>query len=79
MDQDKIKKSIDTFMNKSNTDSYLMLVTVSPTTKGFYLVGQEFADNCGPGTNRELVGIKQADGSVHFLGSLKPYDDTPDN
>jgi hypothetical protein len=75
MDQAKIKKSVENFKNKSNTDSYLVLVTANLTPNGFYLTGQEFADNCGPSTNRELVAIKQMDGSIKFFGSLKDYED----
>jgi hypothetical protein len=72
MDQAIIKICVKNFKNKSNTDSYLIMVSGHGDD---YLTGQEFADNCGPGTNRELVGIKQADGSIHFIGELKDYAD----
>jgi hypothetical protein len=77
MDKQKLKKSVENFMNKDNTDSYMMLVGGKA---GGYLTGSEFADNCGPGTNRELVAIKQSDGSVKFYGSLRNYEhDTKNN
>jgi hypothetical protein len=76
MDQAKIKKSIENFKNNSRDEPYLILVA---SVTGDYFTAQEFADNCGPGTNRELVGIKQPDGSIYFIGELKDYDDTSDN
>jgi hypothetical protein len=76
MDEATIKICVKNFKNKSNTDSYLIMVSGHGDD---YLTGQEFCYDTGPGTNRELVGIKQADGSVHFMGELKDYGNTNNN
>ena len=73
MDQAKIKKSIENFKNTPKDCPYMVLVT-DTVTGSQYFTGQEFADNCGPSTNRELVAVKQKDGSIHFMGVLKGYE-----
>lgn len=73
MTKEKIKQSVENFKNIPGDHPYLVLVAGG--TPGAYFTGQEFCDNTGAGFNRELVGIKQADGSIHFFGSMKHYED----
>jgi hypothetical protein len=62
------QKAKEAFENRSEPGTCLMLVS---SVTGDYYTGSEFADNCGPDTNRELVGVKRLDGTVRYFGSLK--------
>ena len=60
-------KALNAFV-KTEPGTCLVLVT---SVTGDYYITSEFADNTGPGTNRELVGIKRMDGTVKYFRKLE--------
>jgi hypothetical protein len=61
------KKAVEAFERNAEPGTCFVLVT---SVTGDYYTGQEYADKCGPGTNRELVGMKRMDGTVTYFRSL---------
>jgi hypothetical protein len=68
IDEAIIQKTKEAFENKAKPGTCLILV--KDEVSGEYFTGSEFADNCGPETNRELVGVKRLDNTVIYFGML---------
>jgi hypothetical protein len=73
----EIKKVFEIFANNAEPGTYLTMTVEAGGELRFKR--QDHVTDCGPLTDRELVGLKRMDGTVVYFGRFKDYDNKTNN